>query len=38
MKYEIRIQVADLAAYNNSKLHGVWINAIDDSMSHSCIF
>ncbi|MDT8398118.1 MAG: antirestriction protein ArdA [Pseudomonadales bacterium] len=27
---EIRIYVADLAAYNNGKLHGVWINACDD--------
>lgn len=27
---EIRIYVADLAAYNNGKLHGVWINARDD--------
>lgn len=27
---EIRIYVADLAAYNNGKLHGVWINATDD--------
>ncbi len=27
---EIRIYVADLAAYNNSKLHGVWINALDN--------
>ncbi len=27
---EIRIYVADLAAYNNGKLHGVWINALDE--------
>lgn len=27
---EIRIYVADLAAYNNGILHGVWINACDD--------
>jgi len=27
---EIRIYVADLAAYNAGKLHGVWINATDD--------
>jgi antirestriction protein len=30
MSDEIRIYVADLAAYNNGKLHGVWINACDD--------
>ena len=30
MSEEIRIYVADLAAYNNGKLHGVWINACDD--------
>lgn len=30
MNTEIRIYVADLAAYNNGKLHGVWINATDD--------
>ena len=30
MSEEIRIYVADLAAYNNGKLHGVWINASDD--------
>lgn len=30
MNDEIRIYVADLAAYNNGKLHGVWINATDD--------
>ena len=30
MNTEIRIYVADLAAYNNGKLHGVWINACDD--------
>lgn len=29
MSGEIRIYVADLAAYNNGKLHGVWINATD---------
>lgn len=27
---EIRIYVADLAAYNNGKLHGVWIDATQD--------
>lgn len=27
---EIRIYVADLSAYNNGKLHGVWINATDE--------
>ncbi|WP_279600089.1 antirestriction protein ArdA [Nitrosomonas sp. PY1] len=26
----MRIYVADLAAHNNGKLHGVWINACDD--------
>jgi antirestriction protein len=30
MSDEIRIHVADLAAYNNGKLHGVWIDACDD--------
>lgn len=30
MNNDIRIYVADLAAYNNGKLHGVWINATDD--------
>lgn len=30
MSDEIKIYVADLAAYNNGKLHGVWINACDD--------
>ena len=30
MSEDIRIYVADLAAYNNGKLHGVWINATDD--------
>ena len=30
MTNEIKIYVADLAAYNNGKLHGVWINATDD--------
>lgn len=30
MCMEPRIYVADLAAYNNGKLHGVWINACDD--------
>ena len=33
MSEEIRIYVADLAAYNNGKLHGVWIDAnaeVDD--------
>ena len=27
---DIRIYVADLAAYNSGKLHGVWIDACDD--------
>ena len=27
MSAEIRIYVADLAAYNTGKLHGVWIDA-----------
>jgi antirestriction protein ArdA len=30
MSTEIRIYVTDLAAYNNGKLHGVWINVTDD--------
>jgi antirestriction protein len=30
MNAEIKIYVADLAAYNNGKLHGIWINACDD--------
>jgi len=30
MSEEIRIYVACLAAYNNGKLHGVWINACLD--------
>ncbi len=30
MSEEIKIYIADLAAYNNGKLHGVWINACDD--------
>ena len=30
MSEEIRIYVADLAAYNNGKLHGVWLDATDD--------
>ena len=30
MSDEIRIYVADLAAYNNGKLHGVWIDATSD--------
>ncbi len=30
MSEEIRIYVADLAAYNNGILYGVWINACDD--------
>ena len=30
MSIDIRIYVADLAAYNNGKLHGVWINVTDD--------
>ena len=31
MSEEIRIYVADLAAYNNGKLHGVWIDATQDT-------
>jgi len=27
---KIRIYVADLSAYNNGKLHGAWINTIDE--------
>ena len=30
MSEDIRIYVADLAAYNNGKLHGVWIDATDE--------
>lgn len=30
MSEEIKIYVADLAAYNNGKLHGVWIDATDE--------
>ncbi|CAA0114026.1 Uncharacterised protein [Halioglobus japonicus] len=30
MSDDIRIYVADLAAYNNGKLHGVWIDATTD--------
>lgn len=30
MSDKIRIYVADLAAYNNGRLHGVWIGACDD--------
>ncbi|MCP4409315.1 MAG: antirestriction protein ArdA [Gammaproteobacteria bacterium] len=30
MSSEIRIYVADLAAYNAGKLHGVWIDASSD--------
>ncbi len=30
MSDEIRIYVADLAAYNNGKLHGVWVDATGD--------
>ncbi len=30
MTNEIKIYVADLAAYNNGTLHGVWIDATDD--------
>ncbi|MCW8931002.1 MAG: antirestriction protein ArdA [Gammaproteobacteria bacterium] len=30
MENEIRIYVADLSAYNNGRLHGVWINALLD--------
>lgn len=30
MNNEIRIYVTDLAAYNNGKLHGVWIDATKD--------
>ena len=30
MSEEIRIYVADLAAYNNGRLHGVWIDATEE--------
>jgi len=30
MSTDIKIYVADLTAYNNGKLHGIWINACDD--------
>lgn len=30
MNNEIRIYVADFAAYSNNKLHGVWVSATDD--------
>ena len=30
MNDDIRIYVVDLAAYNGRRLHGVWINALDD--------
>ena len=30
MSEEIRISVADIAAYDNGKLHGVWIDATQD--------
>ncbi len=30
MSEEIRIYIADLAAYNNGRLHGIWINACDE--------
>ena len=30
MSETINIYVADLAAYNNGKLHGVWIDATQD--------
>ena len=30
MSQEIKIYVADLAAYNNGILHGIWIDATDD--------
>lgn len=30
MSTDIRIYVADLAAYNNGKLHGVWIDATEE--------
>ncbi len=30
MSDDIRIYVADLSAYNSGRLHGVWINALDD--------
>jgi len=36
MSEDIRIYVADLAAYNNGKLHGVWIdacNVLDDILA-----
>ena len=32
MNSEYRIYVADLAAYNSGKLHGVWIDALDDDI------
>ena len=31
MSDDIRIYVADLAAYNNGILHGTWINACNDT-------
>ena len=30
MSHEIRIYVADLAAYNAGHLHGAWIDTCDD--------
>lgn len=30
MSADYRFYVADLAAYNNARLHGVWINALDE--------
>lgn len=44
MSEEIRIYVACLAAYNNGKLHGVWIDATDDiddiqdQINEMCVF
>jgi len=30
MNKDINIYVADLSAYNNGILHGIWINALDE--------
>ena len=32
MSSDFKIYVADLAAYNNGKLHGVWIDAMADDI------
>lgn len=32
MGTEFKIYVADLAAYNNGKLHGVWIDVLEDDI------